>query len=291
MKIVNGVIAAITLGVGYSAPAIAHQYSDCSQYSTFEVGGDSDNQKVLATAILNGALDRMQDDTPTAADNSLRDWCVAQALGRGADSNNSQGYSLPIIIAVGNSDESAVVSLLKYKANPNAADTGLGLSDNSIPVLNTACGKANDSIILDLLAAGANPVLQEPLWLSASSADDVAVQALLNTGKIPVNQLSTFGSGDLSDSQTALDASEQRVAAINSYFTDNAGKSADDKRMSVNNTLLFGYYVGFKQIANDVDPDQYVKNLQVKQQHVSSLLKSKGWTCSESNCGVLQDSE
>ncbi len=271
-----------------SASGTTQKYSDCNRYNEFGFSSGNGDEKKQANYILDGAVYRESIDPLPSSEIAARDWCVSQALAHGADPNNTQSYQAPLINAVSNSDDAAALALLKYKANPNAASEGLGVSNRSIPVLLTACEYADDTIVLALLEAGADPVPGEPLWMAASMADDIAVQALLNTGKIPVNQLSQFGS-DPAQAQTALDASEARLDALSTYFKVNQGKSNADKVDYANSVFIRSYYLGYPTIKAGTDVDKYVQKLQIKQQNVSAILKSKGWSCHEDNCGIIVD--
>jgi hypothetical protein len=264
---------------------------NCIKYKDFGASLFSNDPKAGATDILNGALFRL-DDQISAAEIDERDSCIEKAIADGADVNNTSGSFLPLVKAVQNRDEREVHALLAAHADANATDKVLGEpSGTGRTVLQIACSNLSEQIVLDLVRAGADPVKGEPLWSAAAGAMDQAVEALLNTGKIPVNQLATFGqAADPNFSQTALDASVEREDQLAKYFSTFAqNKNAKEKIDYVNFTIFYAEYIfAPRLVAGKDDPDMVMKSYQRRQSHVTALLKAKGWTCYQDNCGVLR---
>lgn len=267
--------------------APAANYQSCASYASYLLGTVyNPKPQDLATIYLDGALDELELDTPpSAAEAQKRDACVLMSLQHGADPNNKKTYTAPLLMAISDKDVTAARALLQYKADPNVQDEALA-GRGQISALQRACGEnGGEDIAIELIHAGADPVVGQPLWTAASSAEARAVAEMLKTKKIPVNQLSKFSDID-DDSETALDASEYRVHDLTQYFVKyNASSSVSDK-IGAANDILYADYVVRPMLRSGSDPDAYLKDLLQDQKQVSDLLKAQGWTCHKPNCGI-----
>ncbi len=276
----------------------------CKQFLAIQYDTDyiSDPKKV-ATIYLNGVLDfQAKDFDAKLSEDEIaqRNACALLALEQGANPNSNGSSSdpssdpmfqapTPIVRAVTNRDEVAVKILLEHKANPNAVDSGLG---KAIPVLSTAVYNSQQEIALDLINAGADVSTKDLLWSAAGNASDKVVAALIQSKKIPVNQVDKFSDFPDDQGETALDASERAIFALKAYqqkFAADSNATAKDKLEEVNHILYYTYPLKpqLKSGAEAalVDPDAYVRDLLSHQQNVSDSLKAAGWTCIEEACG------
>ena len=263
----------------------ATTYQNCVKYTLGMDSFGTTNPKDIASNFLNGALDQLELlDPPSQAEVQKRETCVLLSLQHGADANNTKYYTAPLLMAISDKDVNDVQALLQYKANPNVKDSAM-TGSSKISALQRACEGGNEDIAIALINAGADPTFNAPLWAAASSAESKVVAAMLKTGKVPVNQLTVFSEiGD--DSETALDASDSRVAALNQYFTQFTASSSISDKLDAANEILYANYVELPMLKTGTDPDAYLKNLLQKQTQVSSLLKSAGWSCHKPHCGV-----
>lgn len=274
-------------------------FAQCDQFLgvMYRPFGVVDAQK-RATLYLNAALDFMSvniEAKPTDEEIAQRNKCVELALDAGADPNgvsNDKDAIVPLALAVRNNDEFAVKALLDHHAEPNASDNSLGRPK---PLLKSALTAASQDIAMDLIRAGADITVPDLLWLAAAEGDDKVVDLMIQSKKIPVNQITKFSDLDDDEGQTALDPSEREVHALLGYqkkFPADSKASDQDKVMEVNNVLYYFYPLksqlpvpaaGARAV---VDPDAFINELLTRQQNVSSLLKAAGWTCKEDHCGI-----
>lgn len=273
--------AAATTPSKPSSSAIAYQ--SCAKYAQNEVVFDN-TAKGIASVTLDGALDELEMmNPPSVQEQQKRDACVLMSLQHGADPNNTKVYSAPLLMAISDKDATAVQLLLQYKANPNVQDDAV-TGGTKVTALQRACDSNNEDIPLALVNAGADVVLNTPLWAASANAEPRVVAAMLKTGKIPVSQLTKF-SDAFDDAETALDASDSRVDALTKYFSQTAQASASDK-LDAANEVIYAYYVTLQNLPTGTNADVVMKDLLQRQSQVSSLLKSAGWTCHQPNCGI-----
>lgn len=274
-------------------------FSQCDRflgvmYSPSDV---TDPQK-RATIYLNAVLDFMSVDVeakPSDEEIAQRNKCVELALDAGADPNGDgidKDMPVPLARAVRDNDEPAVRALLDHKANPNASDTSLG---RQTPLLKSALTAASQDVVIDLIQAGADVTIPDLLWLAAAEGDDKVVDLLIQSKKIPVNQITEFSDLDDDEGQTALDPSERGVHALLGYqkkFPVGSTVSDQEKVLEANGVLYYIYPLkpqlpipaaGARAV---VDPDAFINELLIRQQNVSNLLKAAGWTCKEDHCGI-----
>ena len=262
-------------------------FRECKAYDTMGQAAEATNSKDQASLYLNAALNRMEaefDGPLTAAEIQKRDACAIATLQNGADANNTLGYTAPLLMAISSNDEVAAYALLQYKADPNILDQGL--SGGTISALHRACESGNEKMALDLINAGADPKVNEVLWTASSSAESQVVDAIIKTGKVPVNQLIKFSDLDTDeDAQTALDASDYRIDSLNNYFKNQANATKDAK-LTAANSILYSLYIMAPQLKSTDDPDSAMKDLLNKQTQISTSLKAAGWSCHQKNCGI-----
>lgn len=280
------------VAISHAAP-VPHPvaYSDCAKFDIDGAAEDASSAKEKATAYLNGALDRVEDNdkgSASSAEMKERDSCVELALKNGANPNNSSDYEAPLLMALEDGDAAAFKILLNYHANPNVK-AQLTKADPGVTVLSRACSTGNDDFAVSLLSAGVDPNDGQPMWECSAQGEDRAVAAFLQTGKVPVNQLSAFADPSFGDDrETALDASEQRVNALKDYQTKNAATSKQDK-INAASELIYTYYVGRAQLSAKDYPAEVISGLLQKQSHISELLKAAGWVCHQKNCGIPEN--
>lgn len=258
--------------------------------------------KQIATIYLNAVLDFSQTDPdtkPSAEEIAQRNICVNLALDAGADPNSNGTFNsspgdnqvlgpdpVPLVRAVNDNDEVAVNALLNHKADPNALDTSVG---RSLPLLKSSISRASQEISVDLINAGADLTVPDLLWVASSNAADKVVDVLIQSKKIPVNQITRFS--DLSDDpgETAMDVSERAVAALQSYLSKYpVGSTASiQNKISDLNRILYYVYPLMPRLTNSQDPDAFMNQLLQRQQNVSHLLKAAGWSCKQDDCGVV----
>jgi hypothetical protein len=282
--------------------------AQCRQYLSdlYDISEGNTPQKV-ATIYLNGVLDFMVNADPDAklSDQEIaqRNSCVVLALNAGADPNSNGVYydpdgmgnsdvPVPLVRAVTDNDEPAVKTLLDNKADPNAVDNTMG---GPIPLLKSSLYQSQD-ISVDLINAGADVTVKDLLWTAAANADDKVVDALLQTKKIPVNQVDKFTDFPDDQGETALDVSEQAVYALKGYqkkFSANSTATVQQKIEDANHILYYTYPLKpqLKYPANGaapaIDPDTLISKLLTRQQSISTELKAAGWTCIEDKCGII----
>jgi hypothetical protein len=259
--------------------------------------------KKAAAIYLNAALDytaRSLDAKPGKEEIAERNKCALLALEAGADPDSngdtrnvddpySRSAPAPLARAVNNNNEAAVKILLDHKANPNIQDTSMGMP---IPLMNTALYKSQE-IAVDLINAGIDLTTTNLLWIASSNAADIVVNLLIQSKKIPVNQINKFGDEYSADEEgeTALDASESNVFALAAYqkkFSSNSKISLEDKISEANSVLYYNYPLKPQlKMSETVDPDAVMNDLMIRQQNISNSLKAAGWTCKKDNCGIL----
>lgn len=258
---------------------------------------DAADPQKRANIYLSAALDFMSVDVeakPSAEEIAERNKCVELALDAGADPNGNgldHDTLVPLARAVSDDDEPAVKVLLDHKADPTFDTT----FDRPKPLLKSALVAASQDVAIDLIQAGADVSTPDLLWLAAAEGDDKVVDLLIQSKKVPVNQITKFTDFDDDEGQTALDPSEREVHALLSYqkkFPAGSSGSDQDKVMEVNNVLYY-FYPLKKQLPVPsagaraaVDPDAFINDLLVRQQNVSKSLKAAGWTCKEDHCGI-----
>lgn len=278
--------------------------SQCQKFLGLMYNPYYENDPKKAAAIyLNAALDftaRSLDAKPSSEEIAERNKCALLALEAGADPDSNgeirnvddhYSYSAPapLVRAVNNNNEAAVRILLDHKANPNIEDTSMGMP---IPLMNTALYKSQE-IAVDLINAGIDLTTRNLLWIAAGNAADIVVDLLIQSKKIPVNQISTFGDEYSSDEEgeTALDASESNLFALAAYqkkFSSNSKISLQDKISAANRVLYYNYPLKPQlKMSEAVDPDAFINNLMIRQQNVSNSLKAAGWICKKDNCGII----
>lgn len=255
--------------------------------------------KIIATIYLNAVLDFTSidlDAKPDSDEIAERNKCVELALNLGADPNSNgeakrenNPYSFesptPLLRAIRYSNEVAVKMLLDHKADPNIQDSSMG---DPIPLLNTALYKSQE-ISLDLIDAGADLTTSHLLWIAAGNAADKVVDRLIQSKKIPVNEINKFTDYLDEEGETALDSSESRLyplVQLQKNFAGNKKISTQDKISKVNDLLYYSYPLMPK--IKDIDPDAFISDLLARQQRVSNSLKSAGWTCNQKNCGIIE---
>lgn len=254
---------------------------------------ETDSKKVAAI-YLNAALDftaKDLDAKPSKEEIIERNKCVELALEAGADpdSNGETRSPAPLVRAVTSNNKAAVKILLDHKANPNIDDTSMGMP---IPLMNTALYKSQE-IAVDLINAGIDLTTRNLIWIAASNAADTVVDLLIQSKKIPVNQISTFGDEYSADEEgeTALDASESNLFALAAYqkkFSSNSKIPLQDKVSAANSVLYYNYPLKPQlKMSENVDPDAFINDLMTRQQKVSNSLKAAGWTCKKENCGII----
>jgi hypothetical protein len=259
--------------------------------------------KIAAAIYLNAALDftgRSLDAKPSSEEIAERNKCVELALEAGADPDSngenrnvddpySHSAPAPLVRAVTSNNKAAVKILLDHKANPNIQDTSMGMP---IPLMNTALYKSQE-IAVDLINAGIDLTTTNLLWIAASNAADRVVDLLIQSKKIPVNQINKFGDEYSADEEgeTALDVSENNLFALAAYqkkFSSNSKISLQDKISEVNSVLYYNYPLKPQlKMSETVDPDAFINDLMIRQQKISNSLKAAGWTCKKDNCDIL----
>jgi hypothetical protein len=130
--------------------------------------------------------------------------------------------------------------------------------------------------------------------MAAGSASDKVVDLLLQSKKIPVNQIDKFS--DLDDGETALDVSEAAVYALKGYqkkFPAGSNATLQNKIEEANRILYYSYpnkpQLNYPAAGAQptVDPDAFISDLLTHQQNVSNSLKAAGWTCKKDGCGII----
>ena len=254
----------------------------------------------IAAIYLNAALDFTEadfDHKPSADELAERNKCVELALLAGADPDSngrmkseddqlSFDVPTPLVRAVRDNDEPAVKILLEHKANPNVQDSSLG---NPIPLLNIALNNSQE-IAVDLINAGADLTTSHLLWIASGNAADKVVDLLIQSKKIPVNELNKFTDYSDEEGETALDASESRLFALVTYqkkFASDSKISPEDKLSEANRILYYNYPLKPQLKISEVDPDAFMNDLLTHQQKVSDSLKAAGWACKQENCGIV----
>jgi len=266
------------------------QLSDCAEFDTTEEAIDAVSTRDKATIYLNGALNQLEatiNGPLKPSEIKRRDTCVALALANGADPNNHKTWAPPLLMATSANDTAAARLLLAKGANPNTRDVN-EFANQHLTVLQQACDKGNQALALALLDAGADPTADSVLWDAAGYAEVQVVNAMLKSGKISRNQLTKFSEyPGIDDAETALDASETRVAALKQYSQKLSPTSPlEDKLDFINGTLLYVYYIGQPTLDEKSDPDAYVRDLLQRQTQVSDSLRTAGWVCHQKNCGI-----
>ena len=286
------------------------QLSDCRKYLGYAHDpSEYQNPVQVATVYLNAVLD-FQEEMGTDLDAKIsddemnrRNACAQMALDAGADPNSNAEYNdkdgmmkdipSPLVRAVNNNDEAAVKLLLARNANPNVDDASLG---QPIPLIKSALSRSTQEIVLDLIHAGADITIPGLLWSASASGLDQVVDALIQSQKIPVNQITKFSDDPSEVGQTALDVSESNLDALNGYqkkFPTGSSASLQDKFLEADRILYYHYpmmpQLNMRPSQNQpsVDPDVFMSKLLQRQQHISQALKSAGWKCQQDNCGIL----
>ena len=259
--------------------------------------------KKVAAIYLNAALDytaKSYDAKPGKEEIAERNKCVELALEAGADPDSNgetrkvdDHYSFsapaPLARAVENNNGAAVKILLANNANPNVKHTSMGLP---APLMNTALYKSQE-IAVDLINAGIELTTPNLLWIASANAADIVVELLIQSNKIPVNQVNKFGDEySQEEGETALDVSENNLFALTKYqkkFSSNPKISLQDKLSAANSVLYYNYPLKPQlKMSETVDPDAFINDLINRQQNISDSLKAAGWTCKKENCGILE---
>lgn len=285
------------------AAPIGTDFSQCRKFLglMYNPYYETDAKKV-ATIYLNASLDfsSLRIDAKLSKEEIVeRNKCVEIALEAGADpdsngraKNETNPYSYappaPLVRAVYYNNEVAVKMLLDHKANPNIPDTSMG---TPFPLMNTALYKSQE-IALALIDAGIDLTTPHLLWIAAGNAADEVIDVLIQSKKIPVNELNKFTDYTTDEeAETALDSSESRLSALITYkkkFSSNSEMSLEEKLSEVNSVLYYNYPLRPQlKMSETVDPDAFINDLLIQQQNVSNSLKAAGGTCNLENCGII----
>jgi hypothetical protein len=282
------------------AEVVRTNLSQCNKFLGLMYSPSYENDpKKIASLYLNAALDFTEadfDHKPSADELEERNKCVELALLEGADPDSngrtknddqlSFDVPTPLARAVRDNDGPAVKTLLDHKANPNIQDASLG---NPVPLLNLALNNSQE-ISIDLINAGADLTTPHLLWMAAGNAADKVVDLLIQSKKIPVNELNKFTDYSDEEGETALDASESRLFALVTYqkkFASDSKISPEDKLSEANRILYYNYPLKPQLKTSEVDPDAFMNDLLTHQQKVSDSLKAAGWVCKQENCGIV----
>jgi len=287
-----------------TTPADGPDFSKCRKFLGYLYNPYYETDPKKAAAIyLNAALDytaKSYDAKPGKEEIAERNKCVELALEAGADPDSNgetrkvdDDYTFsapsPLARAVNNNNEAAVKILLAHNANPNIKNTSMGLP---APLMNTALYKSQE-IAVDLINAGIDLTTPNLLWIASANAADTVVDLLIQSNKIPVNQISKFGDEySQEEGETALDVSENNLFALNTYqkkFSSNPKISLQDKLSAANSVLYYNYPLKPQlKMSETIDPDTVINDLIIRQQNISDALKASGWTCKKENCGILE---
>jgi hypothetical protein len=262
--------------------------------------------KKVATIYLNAVLDFTAlnfNAKPSEEEIDERNKCVELALNEGADPNsNGQekrdddlmfAPAVPLSRAVRNNDEVAVKMLLDHKADPNIKDSSFG---NPVPLINSSIYNASQEIAVELINAGADLTTTHLLWIAAGNAADKVVELLIESNKIPVNQLNKFSDYGDEEGITALDTSESNLFALKTYqnkFATNSKLTLQEKIAEANRILYYHYplkpqlKISENSQNSTIDPDAFINDLLNRQQTISNSLKAAGGTCKQENCGII----
>lgn len=275
---------------------IREKFAPCRRFLGYKYDSNyiADSKK-LATIYLNASLDifELTFDAEKISSKEMdeRNKCIELALEHGADPDSSgvtYDAPTPLARAVRNKNQTAVKMLLDHKADPNIGDNSIG---KSIPLLNIAIQNNSQPIALNLINAGADLTTPNLLWIAAANAADQIVDQLIESKIIPVNQVYRFSDYTDEVGQTALDASESRIYALNKYkkkITQDSQLSVQDKLFEANGVLYYHYPLTPQlRMKDGLDPDFFMTDLMNRQQRVSQSLKAAGWTCNEDNCGII----